>query len=32
LYFMAAMVLLSGLVHLFKVFVPGERPTSQATT
>ena len=31
-YFMAAMVLLSGLVHLFKVFVPGTRGASQATT
>ena len=31
-YFMAAMVLLSGLVHLFKVFVPGTRRASQATT
>lgn len=31
-YFMAAMVLLTGLVHLFKVFVPGTRRASQATT
>jgi TRAP-type C4-dicarboxylate transport system permease small subunit len=31
-YFMAAMILLTGLVHLFKVFVPGERRASQATT
>jgi TRAP-type C4-dicarboxylate transport system permease small subunit len=31
-YFMAATILLSGLVHLFKVFVPGERRSSQATT
>ena len=31
-YFMAVMVLLTGLVHLFKVFVPGARRASQATT
>ncbi len=31
-YFMAAMVLLSGLVHLFKVFVPGARRATQPTT
>ena len=31
-YFMAAMIFLSGLVHLFKVFVPGERRAGQATT
>jgi len=31
-YFMAAMILLTGLVHLFKVFVPGERRGGQATT
>jgi TRAP-type C4-dicarboxylate transport system permease small subunit len=31
-YFMAAMVLLTGLVHLFKVFVPGERRAGQAST
>jgi TRAP-type C4-dicarboxylate transport system permease small subunit len=31
-YFMAAMILLTGLVHLFKVFVPGDRRASQATT
>lgn len=31
-YFMAAMILLTGLVHLFKVFVPGARRASQATT
>jgi TRAP-type C4-dicarboxylate transport system permease small subunit len=31
-YFMAAMVLLTGLVHVFKVFVPGTRRASQATT
>ena len=31
-YFMAAMICLSGLVHVFKVFVPGDRRTSQATT
>jgi TRAP-type C4-dicarboxylate transport system permease small subunit len=30
-YFMAAMVLLTGLVHVFKVFVPGTRRASQAT-
>jgi TRAP-type C4-dicarboxylate transport system permease small subunit len=31
-YFMAAMILLTGLVHLFKVFVPGEARASQSTT
>jgi TRAP-type C4-dicarboxylate transport system permease small subunit len=31
-YFMAAMILLTGLVHLFKVFVPGDARASQATT
>jgi TRAP-type C4-dicarboxylate transport system permease small subunit len=31
-YFMAAMIFLSGLVHLFKVFVPGARRAAQATT
>ena len=31
-YFMAAMILLTGLVHLFKVFRPGARRASQATT
>jgi TRAP-type C4-dicarboxylate transport system permease small subunit len=31
-YFMAAMVLLTGLVHLFKVFVPGERRAGAPTT
>ena len=31
-YFMVAMIALTGLVHLFKMFVPGERRASQATT
>ena len=31
-YFMAGMVLLTGLVHLFKVFVPGERRAGQTTS
>ena len=31
-YFMAAMIFLTALVHAFKVFVPGERRSSQATT
>ena len=31
-YFMAAMIFLSGLVHLFKVFVHGARRAAQATT
>jgi TRAP-type C4-dicarboxylate transport system permease small subunit len=30
-YFMAAMIALTGLVHVFKVFVPGTRRASQAT-
>jgi TRAP-type C4-dicarboxylate transport system permease small subunit len=29
-YFMAAMILLTGLVHLYKVFVPGEARASKA--
>ena len=31
-YFMAAMILLTGLVHLFKVFVPGSARASKAAT
>jgi len=31
-YFMAAMIFLTALVHVFKVFVPGERRASQVTT
>jgi TRAP-type transport system small permease protein len=31
-YFMAAMIALTGLVHLYKVFAPGEARASQATT
>ena len=31
-YFMAAMIFLTGLVHLYKVFVPGDARASQATT
>ena len=31
-YFMALTILLTGLVHLYKVFVPGEARASQATT
>jgi len=31
-YFMAAMIFLTALVHVFKVFVPGERRSIQATT
>jgi len=31
-YFMAAMILLTGLVHLFKIFAPGEARAQQATT
>ena len=31
-YFMAAMIFLTGLVHLYKVFVPGAARASQATT
>ncbi len=31
-YFMTAMILLTGLVHLYKAFVPGEARANQATT
>jgi TRAP-type C4-dicarboxylate transport system permease small subunit len=31
-YFMTAMIALTALVHVFKVFVPGTRRTSQAST
>ena len=31
-YFMAAMIFVTALVHVFKVFVPGERRSIQATT
>jgi TRAP-type transport system small permease protein len=31
-YFMAAMILLTALVHIFKIFVPGTRHVSRATT
>ena len=31
-YFMAAMIGLTGLVHVFKIFVPGNRAASRATT
>jgi TRAP-type C4-dicarboxylate transport system permease small subunit len=31
-YFMAAMIALTGLVHVFKMFVPGDGAASQATT
>jgi TRAP-type C4-dicarboxylate transport system permease small subunit len=31
-YFMAAMVALTGLVHLYKVFAPGSGQASQAAT
>ena len=31
-YFMAAMIALTGLVHVFKVFVPGTRHAARATT
>jgi TRAP-type C4-dicarboxylate transport system permease small subunit len=31
-YFMVAMILLTGLVHLYKVFAPGEARANQATT
>jgi len=31
-YFMAAMILLTGLVHLYKMFAPGEARATQATT
>ena len=30
-YFMAGMIFLTALVHVFKVFVPGTRRASQAT-
>ncbi|HEX4926646.1 MAG TPA: TRAP transporter small permease [Burkholderiales bacterium] len=30
-YFMAVMIFLTGLVHLFKIFVPGRRGTAQAS-
>jgi TRAP-type transport system small permease protein len=30
-YFMAAMIFLTALVHVFKIFVPGSRRASQAT-
>ncbi len=32
IYFMAVMILLTGLVHLYKVFVPGEARAPQSTT
>ena len=32
IYFMAVMILLTGLVHVFKMFVPGKGAASQATT
>jgi TRAP-type C4-dicarboxylate transport system permease small subunit len=32
IYFMAAMILLTGVVHLYKVLVPGERRPAQTTT
>jgi TRAP-type C4-dicarboxylate transport system permease small subunit len=32
IYFMAAMILLTGLVHVYKIFVPGRGRASQATT
>jgi len=32
IYFMAAMILLTGLVHVFKMFVPGAARASQVTT
>ena len=32
IYFMAAMILLTGVVHLYKIFVPGEAQASQGTT
>ncbi len=32
IYFMAAMILLTGLVHVFKMFVPGSSKASQVTT
>ena len=31
-YFMVAMIAITGLVHLYKVFVPGQARASQATT
>ena len=31
-YFMAAMIALTGLVHLYKIYSPGDRRASQATT
>jgi TRAP-type C4-dicarboxylate transport system permease small subunit len=31
-YFMAVMILLTGLVHVYKMFVPGEAHASQGTT
>jgi TRAP-type C4-dicarboxylate transport system permease small subunit len=31
-YFMAAMILLTGLVHVYKMFVPGDAQAQQATT
>ena len=31
-YFMATMILLTGLVHLYKMFAPGEAQASQGTT
>jgi TRAP-type C4-dicarboxylate transport system permease small subunit len=31
-YFMVAMIALTGLIHLYKMFVPGARRASQATT
>ena len=31
-YFMAAMTVITGLVHVFKVFFPGSRQASQGTT
>jgi TRAP-type C4-dicarboxylate transport system permease small subunit len=31
-YFMVAMIALTAVVHVFKVFVPGERRANQATT
>lgn len=31
-YLMAVMIFLTGLVHLFKLFVPGEQRSNQATT
>jgi TRAP-type C4-dicarboxylate transport system permease small subunit len=31
-YFMAAMIVLTGLIHLYKMFVPGAARASQATS